>query len=276
MSQKPQVASVPGMGAIVQQDRVSFRVWAPHAREVAVAGDFNGWSRSKTPLAREGNGFWSVDVPDARPGQEYRYLIRYGETELWRLDPYARALTNSAGNSIIVDPAFAWGDGDFQMPSWNELVIYEMHVGSFHVTEPGRPGTFQSAVEKLDYLAGLGINAIEIMPATEFAGGYSWGYNVAHPFAVESDYGGPLGMKHFVDEAHRRGIAVFLDVVMNHVGPSDNALWQYDGWSENEGGGIYFYQDGRAETPWGHTRPDYGRSEAVSYTHLTLPTTPYV
>lgn len=265
MSKKPQASSVPGMGAIVQPELVSFRVWAPHANKVFVVGDFNDWSKRKTPLASEGNGFWSVDVADARPGHEYRYLILNGKTELWRLDPYARALTNSVGNSIIVDPAFDWSDGDFQMAPWNELVIYEMHVGSFHVTEPGQPGTFQSAMEKFDYLAGLGINAIEIMPSTEFPGGYSWGYNVAHPFAVESDYGGPEGFKHFVNEAHRRGIAVFLDVVFNHIGPNDNALWQYDGWSENEGGGIYFYQDWRAETPWGHTRPDYGRGEVRQY-----------
>ncbi len=265
MRKKPQPSGVPGMGAIVQPDRVSFRVWAPNASQVFVAGDFNDWSPRKTPLASEGNGFWSVDVPAARPGHEYRYRIMNGKTELWRLDPYARALTNSIGNGIIVDPAFDWSDGDFQMPPWNELVIYEMHVGSFHVTEPGRPGTFQSAVAKFDYLAGLGINAIEIMPSTEFPGGYSWGYNVAHPFAVESDYGGPLGFKQFVNEAHQRGIAVFLDIVINHIGPNDNALWQYDGWYENDGGGIYFYQDWRAETPWGHTRPDYGRGEVRQY-----------
>lgn len=253
------------MGAIIQPDQVSFRVWAPHASQVWVVGDFNEWSKTSHPLASEENGFWSIDVPGARPGQEYRYLIRNGETELWRQDPYARALTNSVGNSVIVDPAFDWKDDGFKMPLWNELVIYEMHVGSFHVKEAGKPGTFFSAAEKLDHLAELGINAVEMMPVSEFPGGYSWGYNVAHPFAVESEYGGPQGLKHFIDEAHQRNIAVFLDVVYNHVGPSDNALWQYDGWHENDGGGIYFYQDWRAETPWGHTRPDYGRGEVRQY-----------
>jgi len=260
-----QPASVPGMGAIIHDAGVSFRVWAPHAERVAVAGDFNDWSKTANVLASEGNGFWSTDVPGAKPGQQYRYLLINGEDELWRMDPYARAVTNSIGNSIIFDPSFDWSDGDFKMPPWHELVVYEMHVGTFNVEEQGRPGTFDSAIAKLDYLAGLGINAIEVMPPTEFPGGYSWGYNPAHPFAVEEEYGGPLGLKRFVDEAHKRGIAVLLDVVYNHVGPSDNVLWRFDGWTENDGGGIYFYNDWRAETPWGDTRPDYGRPEVRQY-----------
>jgi 1,4-alpha-glucan branching enzyme len=87
------------------------------------------------------------------------------------------------------------------------------------------------------------------MPVMEFAGDRSWGYNPAHIFAVESAYGGPDGLKTFVREAHKRGIAVLLDVVYNHFGPSDLDLWRFDGWSENDKGGIYFYNDGRASTP---------------------------
>ncbi len=253
------------MGAVVQEGCVSFRVWAPNANKVSVVGDFNDWSTKTNPLASEGNGFWSTDVPGARPGQEYRYWLLHGKDELWRLDPYARALTSSIGNGVIVDPAFDWDDGDFKMPPWNELVIYEMHVGTFNVKEPGRPGSFLTAIEKLDYLAGLGINAIELMPPTEFPGDFSWGYNPAHPFAVEGAYGGPQALRQFVNEAHKRGVAVLMDVVYNHVGPNDNALWQFDGWSENGMGGIYFYNDWRAETPWGDTRPDYGRGEVRQY-----------
>ena len=151
---KPQGAGVPGMGAIIHENGVSFRVWAPHAERVAVAGDFNDWSKTANVLASEGNGYWSADVPGAQPGQEYRYLVINGD-ELWRMDPYARAVTNSVGNSIIFDPSFDWSDGDFKMPHWHELVIYEMHVGTFNVEEPGKPGTFDSAIAKLDYLAGL-------------------------------------------------------------------------------------------------------------------------
>jgi 1,4-alpha-glucan branching enzyme len=103
------------------------------------------------------------------------------------------------------------------------------------------------------------------MPIAEFAGDYSWGYNPAHVFAVESSYGGPNGFKEFVKAAHRLGLGVVLDVVYNHFGPSDLDLWQFDGWSENGLGGIYFYNDWRSETPWGNTRPDYGRGEVRQY-----------
>jgi 1,4-alpha-glucan branching enzyme len=179
---------------------------------------------------------------------------------------YARKVTNSTGNGIIYDPkAFDWGGDNFQMATGNELVIYEMHIGTFNVKEEGRPGTFDSAMEKLPYLQELGINAVEVMPVAEFSGDFSWGYNPAHPFAVESIYGGPDALKRFVKAAHEHGIAVIVDVVYNHLGPSDLGLWQFDGWSENEKGGIYFYNDHRSQTPWGETRPDYGRGEVRQY-----------
>lgn len=103
------------------------------------------------------------------------------------------------------------------------------------------------------------------MPITEFPGGRWWATNPSSIFAVESDYGGPDALKDFVKAAHQHGLAVILDVVYNHMGPSDLDLWRFDGWYENEGGGIYFYNDGRATTPWGATRPDYGRSEVRQY-----------
>jgi 1,4-alpha-glucan branching enzyme len=103
------------------------------------------------------------------------------------------------------------------------------------------------------------------MPIMEFSGTFSWGYNPAHPFAVESIYGGPDAFKLFVKAAHEQGIAIIVDVVYNHFGPDDLDLWQYDGWSENEKGGIYFYNDKRSQTPWGETRPDYGRGEVRQY-----------
>jgi 1,4-alpha-glucan branching enzyme len=106
---------------------------------------------------------------------------------------------------------------------------------------------------------------IEIMPAMEFAGGFSWGYNPANLFAIESDYGGPKAFKEFINAAHDSGIAVILDVVYNHFGPSDLDIWQFDGWGEEGKGGIYFYNDWRAETPWGDGRPDYGREEVRQY-----------
>ena len=123
-----------------------------------------------------------------------------------------------------------------------------MHIGSFYVDEEGKPGDFDTVLRRFDYLVKLGVNAVQIMPIAEFAGDYSWGYNPAHIFAVESAYGGPDEFKRFVREAHRHGLAVILDVVYNHFGPSDLDLWQFDGWQENDKGGIYFYNDHRSQT----------------------------
>jgi len=258
-------ASHPGMGASPYPGGTAFRVWAPHADQVWVAGTFNRWSKTANPLAGEGNGYWSTDVPGAKAGDEYKYVILNGAQELGRIDPYARDVTSSVGNAIIHDPAFDWGTAAYQTPPWNELVIYEMHVGTFNDRPGGPPGNLDGAIEKLPYLKELGINAIQVMPPMEFAGGFSWGYNPAQLFAIESDYGGPKALKQFIRAAHAQGMAVMFDVVYNHLGPSDLALWQFDGWQENGKGGIYFYNDWRSTTPWGDTRPDYGRGEVRQY-----------
>ncbi|WP_373650039.1 MULTISPECIES: alpha-amylase family glycosyl hydrolase [unclassified Schlesneria] len=249
------------MGATVENDGVTFRVWAPHAQQVSVVGTFNDWNGEANPLVRDEADHWSTKVANAKFGDEYRFRIINGDQELLRIDPYAREVTNSIGNGVISDRSFDWEGDAFVMPPRNELVIYEMHIGTYNPTTPDHPGGFEEAIEKFDHLVQLGVNAIEVMPTAEFAGDYSWGYNPAHIFAVETTYGGPRALKQFVKEAHRRGIAVILDVVYNHFGPSDLDLWQFDGWSENDGGGIYFYNDWRAETPWGRNRPDYGRKE---------------
>ena len=257
--------TIEGMGAIPHNNGVFFRVWAPHAKKVFVTGEFNNWSKTKHEMNQESNGYWGLNIPEAAVSNQYKYILHTSVGQLYRNDPYAKELTSSVGNSIVSDPQFEWTDQNFHMPAWNELVIYEMHIGTFNVTENGRPGTFETARQRLGYLKALGINAIEIMPATEFPGGFSWGYNLSHPFAIESDYGGVRGFKELVNAAHELGIAVILDVVYNHFGPADLDLWKFDGWSMNDGGGIYFYQDWRAHTPWGHTRPDYGRPEVRQY-----------
>lgn len=256
-----------GMGAVLTADGVLFRVWAPNASAVGIMGSFNNWSDTTHVLHAEGNGYWVGLIAEAKAGDEYKFVIQNGEQKLIRLDPYARTVTNSVGNAIISDPHFDWGDNHFQTPAWNTLVIYEIHIGTFHDedTTDGKPSTFEAASQRLPYLQELGINAIELMPSMEFPGGHSWGYNPSAIFAVESDYGGPTGLKQFIKAAHAHGIAVILDVVYNHLGPSDLDLWQFDGWRENEMGGIYFYNDRRAQTPWGATRPDYGRSEVRQF-----------
>jgi 1,4-alpha-glucan branching enzyme len=256
-----------GMGTILYIGGAAFRVWAPFASRIGVAGTFNNWSLSANPFASEGNGYWSADVPGVKIGDGYQFVIVNGSEPLIRhKNPYASQVVSASGNAMIHDPNFDWTGDDFVMPAWNELVIYEMHVGTFNEAPGTGPGTFEEILPKLPYLAGLGINAIEIMPVAEYAGDFSWGYNPSEPFAVESAIGGPQGLYQFVKAAHSHGIAVILDVVYNHCGPGDNDLWRFDGWTDgNHNGGIYFYDNARAYTPWGDTRPDYGRQEVRQY-----------
>ena len=254
-----------GKGAVINDGVTTFRVWAPNADKIFVTGDFNDWNETNFPLESEQNGYWSGVTSDAQEGHEYKYLIHNGAHKFFRNDPYAFELTNSNGNTIIRSLDFDWEGDAFEMHDWNKLVIYELHVGTFNRKKADQVGTFEEVIEKLSYLKKLGINCIELLPVAEFAGGISWGYNPAHPFAIEQDYGGPEGLFRLVKEAHKAGIAIIMDVVYNHFGPSDVDLWQFDGWSENDKGGIYFYNDHRSATPWGDTRPDYGRQEVRRY-----------
>ena len=243
-----QPTSRPGMGANLIPGGCAFRVWAPHVEAISVVGEFNDWNVEAHHLAPEGFGYWSGEVPGAEYRDEYKYIIFHEGRIHYRNDPYARELTNSNGNSVIIDPTFDWGDtSNYQTPPWHEWIIYEMHIGTFHDTSDERPGNFDRAIERLDHLVDLGINAIEIMPSAEFPGENSWGYNTAHQFAIERDYGGPKAFRRFIKAAHERGLAVVLDVVYNHFGPMDIDLWQFDGWhAEGHEGGIYVYApDGR-------------------------------
>jgi len=253
------------MGAVLYDGGTTFRVWAPHADQVYISGSFNQEAWREAPLASEGNGMWSADVEGAKADDQYEYVIVIGEQELHRIDPRAQHVTNSVGKGIIYDPAFDWGDQRWNTPQWHELVIYEMHVGTFNDQPGGAPGNLHGVIDKLPYLADLGVNAIQIMPPMEFAGDYSWGYNPAYIYSIESEYGGPHAFKQLVKAAHAQRIGVIFDVVYNHLGPSDLDLWQFDGWSQDGAGGIYFYEDWRSSTPWGNTRPDYGRGEVRSY-----------
>lgn len=261
----PVIDPLPGMGAIPHEDGVAFRVWAPNAQQVSVIGAFNDWQPGVDACSQEEHGYWYINISNAKPGDEYKFHLVNGEQQLERIDPYAKIVTNSVGNGVI--PAidlFEPSATPFEISPWNELVIYELHIGTFHAKD-GKVGTLDTAIERLPHLKALGINAVEVMPIAEFAGDYSWGYNPAHPYAVESAYGGAEAFKRFVNAAHELGIAVIVDVVYNHFGPSDISLWQFDGWQENNKGGIYFYNDWRSATPWGDTRPDYGRGEVRKY-----------
>ncbi|HZN58401.1 MAG TPA: alpha-amylase family glycosyl hydrolase [Planctomycetota bacterium] len=251
------------LGATPTAAGTVFRVWAPNANNVHIAGSFNGWNASQFSM-RANQGFWSALVPTAAPGDEYKFIIDGG---IWRTDPRARRQVNSVGNSIVVDPgAYAWGDDGWVTPYFEDMVIYELHVGSFSGEGDGAssyPGRFRDVVDRhLDHLTALGVNVVEILPIGEFAGDQSWGYNPAFQFAPESAYGSADDFKRLVDECHRRGIAVILDVVYNHMGPGDLAgnLLDFDGKD------VYFYSpaSGYRDTPWG-PRLDYGRVEVRDY-----------
>ena len=118
-----------------------FACGAPNASRVFVSGTFNGWAPDATPLVNEQNGFWSTDVPGAKPGDGYKFRILNGGQELWRID-VCRQVTNSVGEAVVLDPAFDWGNDDFRAPAWNAMTIYEMHVGTFTAGPNGEPGDF--------------------------------------------------------------------------------------------------------------------------------------
>lgn len=252
------------LGVTLYRGGAEFRVWAPFARQVYISGTFT--QDSKQPLVSEGDGYWFALIRNVEPGHQYKYIIETPDGRLLeKNDPRARAITSSdKGFSVVIDNSFDWqNDADFRLPARDDQVIYELHVGTFNRPDAATTGTFNTAIEKLDYLRELGINVIELMPVTSMAFSNGWGYAPNHIFSVESMLGGRHGLMKFVRECHARGIAVILDVVYNHF-YGDTDLWQFDGWSENDRGGIYFYNDERGDTPWGG-RPDYGRPEVRQF-----------
>jgi 1,4-alpha-glucan branching enzyme len=259
------VGTTHKLGATVTSQGVEFAVWAPFADSVGVTGDFTNWSQDGAPLEKDDHGNWRGYIEGAQPGQQYKYIIKNGEMVLSRNDPRALQLTSAQDATVIVEPDFDWQDDDFKLPSMNEQVIYEAHIGTFNRPDPATPGTFGTASEKLDYLQSLGINVIEVLPVCGTNMERWWGYEPTYLFSVESAYGGRFAFKEFVREAHKRGIGVIVDVVYNHLSPQPNFdMWRFDGWSTNDKGGIYFYSDDRMNTPWG-PRLDYGRIEVQEY-----------
>ncbi len=252
------------LGALVHDDGVDFAVWAPFAKNVMLLlqKEFTWQEISLTHK----DGYWFTEDVDAEPGQSYKYRITtQKDEELERIDPYARQLTDSDhGASVIAARDFEWeGATRFTAVPKEEAIIYELHVGTFNKPDASTPGTFATAIEKIDYLADLGINYVELMPVTSMATSYGWGYAPNHIFSVENAYGGRRGLLDFVKACHEKNIGVILDVVYNHFF-DETDLWQYDGWNEHDLGGIYFYNDERGKTPWGG-RPDYGRPEVRQF-----------
>ena len=206
-----------------------FRVWAPNANAVTLVT-----REARTPMTRADNGWFQADAPAPADGADYAFALDGGEPLPDPRSPWQP--TGVFGFSRTVDhAAFRWNDERWQAPPLGSAVIYELHIGTFTPE-----GTFDSAIERLDHLTELGATHVEIMPINEFPGSRGWGYDGVDLYAPSSAYGGPEGFKRLVDACHARGLAVLLDVVYNHLGPSGNHLSRF---------GPYFTD--HYHTPWG-------------------------
>jgi 1,4-alpha-glucan branching enzyme len=266
------------LGATLHKDgTTTFRVWAPFVDSVSVRINDGGL----VPLTQEpghpdpADQTWAGTVANTKAGDQYRYVIRIGSVTREFNDPRAQQLSgfelpNGFGlpgnddkpKSVIIDPGLDMPA--FTEPNFNTMVIYELHLGTF-------ANTFSGAVEKLDYLRNLGINAVEVLPITQnplfsdhSPADHDWGYDPVELFAVKSKYGAPRDFKEFVKQCHQRQIAVIVDVVYNHL-VGNNLLNQFGGFSLPQiPAGVYFYGGDRASTGFG-PRPDYGRLQVRQY-----------
>ena len=208
-----------------------FKVWAPRVGKVAVKiGD------ARYAMSTVGDrGWWRARVEQAGPGTDYAFLVDDDPTPY--PDPRALWMPNGVhgASRVYGTGEFAWTDERWQAPPLASAVIYEMHVGTF-----SREGTFDGAISRLGHLAATGVTHVELMPVAEFPGEFGWGYDGVALFATNKVYGGPDGLKRFVDACHAHGLAVLLDVVYNHFGPVGNYTGKFGPYLTN-----------RHCTPWG-------------------------
>jgi maltooligosyltrehalose trehalohydrolase len=221
-------------GAELLARGVRFRLWAPAARQVELLLQI-GTAVHAFDMQAQPEGWFEFVADGAQAGSRYRYRI---DRKLEVADPASRFNPEDAqGPSMVVDPlAFIWHDGSWRARPWHEAVVYELHVGSFTPA-----GSFAGVEQRLDYLADLGVTALELMPIGDFPGARGWGYDGVLPFAPDAAYGTPSELKALIAAAHKRGLAMMLDVVYNHFGPEGNYLHQY---------APDFFTD-RHHTPWG-------------------------
>jgi maltooligosyltrehalose trehalohydrolase len=228
-------------GPLITGDGVTFRLWAPAAKEVRLVTD-----RTFDMQARAG-GWFELHVPGARAGTRYKFNI---DGELDIPDPASHFQPEDVhGPSEVIEHTYDWECADWKGRAWEEAVFSEVHVGTYT-----REGSFRAIIDKLDHLVDTGITALELMPLSDFPGRWNWGYDGVLPFAPDSTYGRPENLKALIDAAHRRGLMVFLDVVYNHFGPEGNYLYRT--------APGFFTQ---AQTPWG-VAIDYDSPEVRAYT----------
>jgi maltooligosyltrehalose trehalohydrolase len=204
-------------------------VWAPSPKKVELQ-----LNEKLLSMSRDHDGWWTAEVPGAKPGDNYGFMLD-GAGPF----PDPRSPCQAEGvhklSRLVDQSAFQWTCRTFQAPPLASAVIYELHVGTFTST-----GTFLAVIERLDHLVTLGVTHVELMPVVEFSGGHGWGYDGVDLFAPHHAYGTPDDLKKLVDACHARGLAVILDVVYNHLGPSGNYLGKF---------GPYFTK--KFASPWG-------------------------
>ena len=226
----------------------SFVFGAPYATTVSV--EIEGKDGPPIPLAIQPHGYWQITLNDVPPGSRYWYVLN---EQTRRPDPASRFQPDGVhGPSEVVDPqSFSWNDQNWQGISLEQLIIYELHTGTFT-----GDGTFDAMMAKLPYLRDqVGVTAIELMPVAQFSGTRNWGYDGTYLFAPQNSYGGPEGLKRLIDACHTHGIAVILDVVYNHLGPEGNYINDF---------GPFFTNAYR--TPWGDAiNYDGAGSDAVRH-----------
>ncbi len=217
---------------IFQENAVTWRVWAPRAENVELVLSRSS-SEERIAMNAEENGFYTMTLPDHHSGERYGYSLNGGPV---RPDPATVSQPEGVHQmSALFSPAdYSWKHPAPEIQR-SDLILYELHIGTFTPE-----GTFAAALQRLPDLVELGINAIEILPVAQFPGGRNWGYDGVHPMATQHSYGGPEAFQRFIDEAHSHGLAVFLDVVFNHLGPEGNYLNEF---------APYFTE--RYPTPWG-------------------------
>jgi malto-oligosyltrehalose trehalohydrolase len=216
-------------GARLNPEGTTFRLWAPSAKRVDVLLEQRSYA-----LEPGKHGWFETKVPCVKAGTRYRFRI---DDEIDVPDPASAFQPEDVfGPSEVIDPAsYTWRSNDWRGRPWHETVLVEAHVGAFT-----REGTYRAMIEHLDHLVETGITALELLPLADFAGRRNWGYDGVLWYAPDSVYGRPDELKLLVDEAHLRGLMVFLDVVYNHFGPEGNYLGRYT---------PSFFTD--AQTPWG-------------------------
>ena len=213
-------------------NKCGFRVWAPQAQRVELQL-LTPWERLRA-MDKEEFDYWQAGVEDTPPGSRYVYVLD-GTTR--RPDPASHFQPEGVhGPSEVVNHgAFAWTDAGWEGVPLEDMLIYELHVGTFTPE-----GTFEAIIPRLSALKELGVTAIELMPVAQFPGNRNWGYDGAYPYAVQNSYGGPDGLKTLVNRVHHHSMSAILDVVYNHMGPEGNYLRDF---------GPYFTD--RYRTPWG-------------------------